>query len=71
MMPSRVTGFNPSLMALEMPLIVRVATRESDQNVEVVVEHGEPADGDEEDADQLLKPDFDPQLSVRAAFAEQ
>lgn len=33
--------------------------------------HGEPADGHGEKAGQLLKPIFDPQLPVRAAFAEQ
>ncbi|SIO64706.1 hypothetical protein SAMN05444166_7372 [Singulisphaera sp. GP187] len=44
---------------------------ESDQDVEVVIEDGEPADGDGEEARQLLKPVFDPQLAVRTAFAEQ
>ena len=44
---------------------------ESDQNVQVIIQHREPADGDGEDLCKFFEALFDPLLAVECSFGQQ
>jgi hypothetical protein len=44
---------------------------EAEEDVEVIVQHGESADGDGEDPGQLLEPILNPWLAVAGALSEK